>query len=181
LGILLMLMGCGPVPRNTPRPSGVSLEDAFRVQAADGRVLDGEAGHPSRFSLVRAGVRRSGLLLVAPIAVSAPLTGLVGKMVFRCLVAPVYNIGDGTILEIVLFEAEGNRMLMRRRVDPGRRSEDRQWIPLAVPFEISHGDASLLIRVSGGDSEKGAGAGVDLVADWLVVADPRLTAERSEK
>jgi hypothetical protein len=175
------LVGCAPLPRNNPQPSDVLFEDTFRLQPEGDLDLNANAGRPPRFSLVRAGVRRSGLLLVAPIAVSAPLTGRVGKMVFRCLVAPVYNIGDGTILEIVLLEAEGNRMLMRRRVDPGRRSEDRQWIPLAVPFEISHGDASLLIRVSGGDPEKGTGAGVDLVADWLVVADPRLTTERSEK
>jgi hypothetical protein len=175
--LLLALSGCAPVSRSIPLLTGVLLEDAFGLKAANGQALSGESRRPPHFSLVRAGTRRNGLLLVAPEVVSAPLPGLAGKMEFRCFVAPVYNIGDGVILEIVLEAEDRERVLLRRRLDAGRRAEDRQWNELVVPLQIPRDGASLLLRASGGDPEDNPGTGVDLVADWLVIADPRLTTE----
>jgi hypothetical protein len=161
---------------------GIPLAERLLLLREAGTDPTAEYLSPRRFSLVRGGVRREGLLLVAPAAMQAPLDGIRGTIEFRCSVAPVYNIGDGMTIEILLAFDGGQQSLMRRTVDAGRQSEDRQWIPIAVPVDLpAAGDAALVIRVSGGTPGGSSGTGPDLVADWLVVAGPEVIPERHER
>jgi hypothetical protein len=114
----------------------------------------------------RKGVRRSSLMLIAPASIQASLKGASGKMTLRGWAAPVFNIGDGFQMGLFLIGRGKPRCLWERYFDPGRKAEDRNWIPIVVPCELTEGD-QLVITVSGGPQE-------DLTADWLALSSLRL-------
>jgi len=129
---------------------------------------ENEGAFDPHFAAVRRGRRMDSMLLVAPVAIGASLAGLSGDFTFECLAAPVYNIGDGMRMELVLAAAGSERTLYSRYFDAGRRAGDRDWIPLAAPVNLrDSGEPELLIRLSGGRQG-------DLVADWLALASARL-------
>jgi hypothetical protein len=120
------------------------------------------------FPLVRAGERHAGVALIAPARLSVPVGASRGAFDFHCLAAPVYNVGDGTKLEIYREGREGRRKLFERYFDAARRSEDRRWTTISVPLDVGDAGVQIVLVVSGG-------ARGDMVADWLAIAEPRLS------
>ncbi len=125
----------------------------------------GDAGSFQRHGIaVRHGRRLQAMVLVAPTSVRAPLAGLAGEITLECLATPVFNIGDGIALAVVLRTGAGERLVYSRYFDAARRAEDRDWVPLSIPLELPETSPSeLIITVSGGPQG-------DLVADWLALA-----------
>lgn len=106
--------------------------------------------------------------LIAPVAIQAGLPGLSGKFTLKLLAAPVFNLGDGFQMEVLVGGAGDRKQIYTRYLDAGRKAADREWIPLEIPFELRGlADAYLEIRVSGGPQG-------DLVADWLALAEVHL-------
>ncbi|MDM7994135.1 MAG: hypothetical protein QUT30_00460 [Acidobacteriota bacterium] len=117
-------------------------------------------------AVVRKGLRKDTLTLVAPVSVQAVLPDASGKMMLEGLATPVFNIGDGIEMNLFLIRSGARRPIGRRYFDSGRRAEDRAWIPIAFPVDLHAGD-TLEIDVS-------AGPQGDLVADWLALSELRL-------
>lgn len=116
----------------------------------------------------RAGETRDATVLIAPVAANVALGGQAGRAVLECLTAPVFNMGDGFLLEISLWRAGSRETVCRRYYDPGRRASDRAWIILHVPIDFGEGGAAeLRFELSGGPQG-------DLTADWLALASARL-------
>jgi hypothetical protein len=111
------------------------------------------------------------MVLAAPVAISASLQGVSGKMKLVGLAAQVFNIGDGIQMEVVLVRAGMRQPLGSRYFDAARKAEDRDWIPIAMPLDLSEHD-NLEIRIS-------AGPRGDLVADWLALSSLRLLHEET--
>jgi hypothetical protein len=64
---------------------------------------------------------------------------------------------------------------LRRYFDAGRRAEDRDWIPLAIPFKAGpRPDNELIIAISGGPQD-------DLSADWLALSGLRLERRAADR
>jgi hypothetical protein len=117
----------------------------------------------------RRGRRMDSMLLVAPVTIRAPLAGSARNLTLECVAAPVFNVGDGMRMDVLLMTESGERLVYTRYFDAGRRAEDRDWIPLSIPLDGPATSASdLIIRLS-------AGPHGDLVADWLALASVRLT------
>jgi hypothetical protein len=164
---VLWTSACG-----TPRP-------AVRDRPPEGELLGGlrlaspvQAGGESplrpHVPVRRAGETRDATVLIAPVAASLALGGEAGRAVLECLTAPVFNMGDGFLLEISLWRAGGRETVYRRYYDPGRQASDRAWIALDVPLELGEGEAAeLRFELSGGPQG-------DLTADWLALASVRL-------
>lgn len=112
----------------------------------------------------RAGSKKRAMVLVAPAAASAPLEGPVGRIRLQLEIVPVFNVGDGILMEIWLRDSEPPVRVCSRYFNPGRRFEDRRWTPVTVDMNVHRGDAQLEIRVS-------AGPGGNLTGDWLAFAD----------
>ncbi len=152
----LLATGCSRAPR--PVPANV-LERFVPVVQSPNR--------PSLLNPVvvdRAGVKKSAMVLVAPIAVRAPLAGFLGRIELQLAVAPLFNVGDGIQMEIWLLDDGPPVRICTRYFDPGRRFEDRRWTPITATMDVHRRDARLEIRVSGGPEG-------NLTADWLAFAD----------
>ena len=120
-------------------------------------------------SVVRRGVRLDAMVLVAPVTIRAPLAGYAGSLTLDCVAAPVFNVGDGMQMDVLLRTGGDDHLLYTRYFDAGRRAEDRAWVPLSIPLEVADASRSeLVIMVSGGPQG-------DLIADWLALASIRLT------
>ena len=104
------------------------------------------------------------MLLVAPAVVRAPLAGYAGRCALRLLAAPVFNIGDGVQMEVILESSGTEETVYQQYFDAAREAENRKWIPLEITMDLPDGgDSFLLIRASGGPRG-------DLTADWLALA-----------
>jgi hypothetical protein len=118
--------------------------------------------------VVRNGKQKDAMRLVAPITVRVGLAGLSGRFTLRLVATPVFNIGDGLQMDILVGSGGDRRRVYGRYFDAGRKAGDRDWIPLEVPLDLSgKSDAYLEIQISGGPQG-------DLVADWLAVAEMRM-------
>ena len=144
--------------------SGTDLADRFAVIAPSA-----EKSFDRHFMVVRRGKRMDSMLLVAPVTIHAPLAGSEPNTMFECLATPVFNVGDGMRLDVLLKTGGSERLLFTRYFDAARRAEDRDWIPLSIPLAAPGVSASeLVMRLSGGPNG-------DLTADWLALASVRLT------
>jgi hypothetical protein len=160
IAALLCCTGCG-------NGSGIQeteykvLDLTDRFSAAESSKTD--AHFEKNTPVARKGVRKKALIISAPISIHASLHCISGEMVLRGWAAPVFNIGDG--LEMKLFlRRDGNRHpLIIRTFDAGRNAEDRAWVPIEIPLNLT-GKDRLEIEVT-------AGAQGDLTADWLALSD----------
>jgi hypothetical protein len=152
LAAWLGCVGCG----------GKTLVNAPAIDLAE-RFSLFEAGVPKtldrQVDVTRKGKKRKAFILVAPAVVRASLQGATGKMTLKCLVAPVFDVGDGMRMDVFLRRNGTRIQVGSRYFDPGRKAPDRDWISIAMPLSIHSGD-QLEIEVSGGPQG-------DLVADWL--------------
>lgn len=149
---------------------GLPPEDELlgRLRPASPVPAGGESPVRLHVPVRRAGVTRDATVLIAPVAASVPLGGTAGRVVLECLTAPVFNMGDGFLLEIAIVRAGRRESVCRRYYDPGRKAADRAWILLEVPLDLGEGDeAGLHLELSGGPQG-------DLTADWLALASARL-------
>jgi hypothetical protein len=156
----LGFIGCGK--KTIENEPAIDLGERFSLS---------EAGVPKTLDrhveVIREGREREAFILVAPSVVRASLQGAAKEMTLKCLVAPVYDVGDGIQMNVFL-ERGGTRIPVGSRYfDPGRKAQDRNWISIAMPLSIRPGD-QLEIEVSGGPQG-------DLVADWLAFSSVRLT------
>ena len=111
--------------------------------------------------VIRKGIKRKALIIVAPVRIHTPLHDITGKATIRGLVAPVFNTGDGVQLDLFLSRSGARDHVGSRLYDPGRNAGDRDWIPLIIPLEIGEEDC-LELEIS-------AGPQGDLTADWLAL------------
>ncbi len=167
------LTGCGRKAAPPAKDAVFELRDRLSVtRRQDGTPVSGGSYSP-HFEAVRNGIRRDSILLMPPVTVSAPLNGLPACATLRGIAAPVYNIGDGMQLDIVLIGEGNERTVYSRYYDAGRRAEDRRWVPFTAPLDLPVGqNFSLELRVT-------PGAQGDLVADWLAVSDLQVVQRTS--
>jgi hypothetical protein len=160
LAALLGFMGCGRSP--VVNESAIDLVERFSlIESGGSKTLD------RHVEVIRKGLKREAFILIAPAVIRASLQGALKEMTLNCLATPLFNVGDGIQMRVFLKRA-GNRIPVGNRYfDPGRKAEDRDWIPTAIPLSISRGD-QLEIEVS-------AGPQGDLVADWLALSSVCLT------
>jgi hypothetical protein len=164
---------CTRAPQPGRRDAGGwDLLPRFTIVREDG-VTEGGLRSPLRHEWVtRRGRRLDAAALVAPVAIRAKLTPVSGRFTLKLLASSLFNIGDGMLMEVFVGGPGTHRHICSRYFDAGRKAEDRDWIPLSVPLELSgHADTFVEIRVS-------AGPQGDLVADWLALAEARLDPER---
>ena len=140
--ILLASSACGHNP--VQNESAIDLGERFSLlEAGVSKTLD------THVEVTRKGQKREAFILVAPAVVRAPLQGALKVMTLQCLAAPVFDVGDGMQMNVYLTKA-GNRIPVGGRyIDPGRKAEDRDWIPVAIPLKVTEGD-QLEIEVSAG-------------------------------
>jgi hypothetical protein len=117
-------------------------------------------------SVIRKGLRKDALILIAPVSVRASIKGVSGRLMLKGLATPVFNIGDGIQMDLYLSRAGKRHFVGNRYFDSGRRAEDRGWIPIAFPLDLGE-DEQLEIEIS-------AGPQGDLVADWLALSSLHL-------
>lgn len=163
--IMLLATGCSRPP--SPSPAGLLEQFALASQVAERSSLK----YP--FVVYRAGLKKNAMVLVAPIKVKAPLEGLQGRIELQLLVVPVFNVGDGIQMDIWLHDQGSSVKVCSRYFDPGRRFEDRRWLPLTVPMDVRRKDAQFEIDISGGPEGS-------LTGDWLAFADMRISV-RAER
>jgi hypothetical protein len=153
-------MGCGRSP--VVNESAIDLGERFSlIESGGSKTLD------RHVEVIRKGLKREAFILVAPAVIRASLQGALKEMTLHCLAAPVFDVGDGIQMSVFLKRAGDRIPVGNRYFDPGRKADDRNWIPTAIPLSISQGD-QLEIEVS-------AGPQGDLVADWLALSSVRLT------
>jgi len=154
----------------------IDLSDRFVVDGASGKTGSAAiAAYSTHYPVARRGKRLDCMILVAPLSIRAPLGEIRGRMTLECLATPVFNVGDGFLMEVLVVSAGMERLAFSRYFDPGRSSEDRDWITLSIPLDFdSSRNAHLQIRVS-------AGPQGDLVDDWLALSGVRLKPEGTSK
>jgi hypothetical protein len=121
-------------------------------------------------AVIRRGQSRDALVLEAPVNLRAPLGALSSNTRLTAWATPVFNIGDGIQLDVLVATEDGSRLMESRYFDSGRRSEDRAWVPISIPLDLGAESKWLELRVSGGPQG-------DLVGDWLALADLRFSAD----
>jgi hypothetical protein len=112
------------------------------------------------------------MILIAPVSVGASLQGISGNATLEGLATPVFNVGDGMQMDLLVKHAGTTRSIGSRYFDSGRNAEDRNWIPIALPLNLGEDD-QLEIRIS-------AGPQGDLVADWLALSSLRLVQRKTD-
>jgi hypothetical protein len=166
----LCVTGCALVPR-AARPAAGELDWADRFSTGrEAAVAPGNSGSFQRHSFIkRNGQGKDAMVLVAPVAIKAALSGLAGRCRLQLQATPVFNIGDGLVMDIFVGSANERRQVFSRYLDAGRSAADRNWIPLEIELDVPGSDSPYLeIRASGGPQG-------DLVADWLALAALRIT------
>ncbi len=162
--LMALLSGCTPAVLSPVSSDDIDWPQRFLVRGdSDRRSFD-------RHSLVvRRGRKMDAMVLVAPLTISASLSGVSGGQILECLATPVFNTGDGIQLDIYLKTGMGEKKVYSRYFDAGRIAADRDWNPLSVPLDLGQDAGSeLTIKVSAGPQE-------DLVGDWLALSSMRLT------
>jgi len=165
---------CGPAqPGLPPRQAGVDLLDRLGTVRA-GTTVARESQSVRRHEWVeRRGRRLATTTLLAPVIVQADLAGLSGRFTLKLLASPLFNVGDGLRLDVLVSGDGDAQLVCSRYFDAGRLASDRDWVPLEVPLNLSGAaDSHLEIRVS-------AGPQGDLDADWLALAEARIVPEKA--
>jgi hypothetical protein len=143
----------------------VAQEDkSLRFERTDGA----RGPFEDHFEVTRHGIRRKAMRLIAPVAVRAPLEVATAGAELEFLAAPVFNVGDGMLLHVLLAGESGEEMLYTRYFDSGRKAADRQWVQIKVPLPLRPGARWLVLRVSGGPQG-------NFEADWLAIASMNLS------
>jgi hypothetical protein len=161
-GASLLLSGCSKT--EAQRTTGEEIDLIGRLVRTD--AVDQNKNVNRNLSVIRRGLRKDSMALVAPVSVRASLMGASGRRILEGWVTPVFNIGDGIQMDLFLNRAGRRRLIGSRYFDAGRKFEDRAWVPISFPVEIE-GNDQLEIAVS-------AGPQGDLVADWLALSGLRL-------
>ena len=85
--------------------------------------------------------------------------------------AAEFNVGDGFRMDVLVGGPGQTRRVYSRYFDAGRKAEDRRWISLEVPLDLTGSEGERVeVAVSGGPQG-------DLVADWLALAEVRVDPE----
>jgi hypothetical protein len=140
---------------------GVTL--IFSQEMQFQRISGAPESFEAHFDVVRRGIRRDAVRLIAPVAVRAPVEKGLDGMSLEFFAAPVFNVGDGMKLEIFMASDQGEELLYSRYFDAGRKAGDRDWAHIEIPLPARPAARWLLLRVSGGPQG-------DLDADWLAVS-----------
>ncbi len=173
LVVMLSAAACGTTSGVRQTIDGYDLAERFNLVHNEPPRAEGGVSFARHYEVTRNGVPRDAMLLVAPAEIRASLAGIKGQVILEGLAPPVFNIGDGIHMEIFLSDSHGCRKVFERSFDPGRRAQDRAWIPLEIPVELDGAASSQMgIRVS-------AGIQGDLVADWLALSSMRVVWKRS--
>ncbi len=175
-GLLLLMLSaaaCDPVAGARKTVTGCDLTERFNL-IHNGLPQSETAGSFVRhYDVIRNGVRRDAMVLVAPAEIRTSLAGIRGRVALEGLAAPVFNIGDGMQMDVLIADSQGRRKVFGCLFDPGRKAHDRAWIPLEIPMVLDGTpDSWLDIRLS-------AGARGDLVADWLALSAMRIVKKES--
>ncbi len=157
--------GCTPLPLDSPAPSEVlDLTGRFVAVKDSGTRVRSTGSFSLHQKVMRKGVRKDAVILQAPVSIRAPLDGIAGSVELRGFATPVFNVGDGIQMDMLLVISSLPTKIFSRYYDAGRRAEDRDWIPLEIPLELPDTkDKWLEIRVS-------AGPQGNLTADWLALS-----------
>jgi hypothetical protein len=132
------------------------------------RMAGAPESFENHFEVTRRGIRRDAMRLIAPVSVRTPLDIRSDGMVLDFFAAPVFNIGDGMTLEVLLTGDQGEDVLYSRSFDAGRKAVDREWTHIAIQLPIRPRARWLVLRVSGGPQG-------NLEADWLAIASMNLS------
>ena len=159
IAVLICLASCGNGGR-------IQEEDAPVLDLMD-RLAPTDSNQPDEHFkqdqlVIRRGLQRKALVIVAPVRIHASLQGVSGKVTLRGWATQVVNIGDGLQMDLFLRRSGIRHQIGSRYFDSGKKAEDRDWIPIEVPLEISEEDW-LEIEIS-------AGSQGDLVWDWLALS-----------
>ena len=157
--------GCG-----SGRPPANDAESAIDLSTRILPIDSGSGGNPEkRLEVVRKGIKRNAIVLVAQSVIRVSLQGVSGKRTLKFWAAPVFEVGDGMQMNLFLRRTKERVSVGGRYFDSGRKSEDRDWISIEAPLEIREGD-QLEIEVSPGPQG-------DSTADWLALSSLRLTLQ----
>jgi hypothetical protein len=160
---IVSLGGCTAGTQQKP-PANADVDLAERFSVLSPRAESGGRDFDAHFEVTRKGRHRDSMVLTAPVTIHASLAGFSGFMVLKALATPVFNVGDGIEMNIILRSEGTGKLIYTRYFDAGRRAEDRDWISLSIPLELGNAqDPWLEIRVSGGPQG-------DYVADWLALS-----------
>jgi hypothetical protein len=108
------------------------------------------------------------MVLVAPVAARARLSKSSNSCVLEFGAVPVFNLGDGLNLVVLLSDSTGSRVLLERPFDAGRNAADREWAEFRIPIEVrGESEAHIELRVTSGPYGEETG-------DWLAISNPRL-------
>ena len=171
--LLTLEAACKPATADGESAPFLDLGDSFAANIVPGgRRSEGGGSFTPHFKVARNGITRDAMILEAPVTIRTSLRVTGDDAKLECLSTPVFNIGDGMQLEMALTNHDRRRVIFSRYYDPGRKLEDRAWIPLSIPlgFDSASGETQLEIRVSGGPQG-------DLVADWLSLSMVRIVQE----
>lgn len=170
LGTILYACSQSPPGRGSDG-TGMDLADRFRIAAGEGAPAGNANSLMRHFRVTRRGRQMDTTTLIAPVAIRAGLGGLSGRFALKILASPVFNVGDGVQMDVILDGAGQSKQVGRHYFDAGRIAGDRDWIALEYPVDLTGAaDAYLEIRIS-------AGPQGDLVADWIALAEVRITRE----
>lgn len=159
IAVLICLASCG-------NRDGIQQEDAPVLSLMD-RLAPVDSGQTDEHfkqgqPVIRKGLKRNALVVVAPICIHASLQGISGKVTLRGLATQVFNTGDGIQLNIFLRRNGTRYRVGSRYFDSGKKAEDRAWVPIEVPLAIGQEDWL--------EMEISAGPQGNLVADWLALS-----------
>jgi hypothetical protein len=155
--------------------AGIDLADRFHVVPGESAPAGHETVLKRHYRVTRRGKQMDTTTLIGPAVIRAGLADLSGKFALKMLASPLFNVGDGVQMDIILGGAGDRRPIGSRYFDAGRRAENRDWIALSIPIDLTGAaDAYLEIRLS-------AGPQGDLVADWLALAEVRIIQERAAR
>jgi hypothetical protein len=165
--LITCLCGCNAPPGlESAEKSKYDLTDRFSVISPQTSPASRE--FYAHFFVSRKGSRKDSMVLTAPTAVHASLAGFAGQVKLMGLATPVFNVGDGIQLDILLKENGTTQLIYNRYFDAAHLAEDRDWIPFSVPMELKSGtDNWLEIQISGGPQG-------DNTADWLALQAMRI-------
>jgi hypothetical protein len=158
--------GTGAVPPATAQ----EVDLMTRLMPVPDPGLNG-ANVVGNLAVIRKGLRREALVLIAPVSVRSTLAGVSGQRMLKGWATPVFNVGDGLQMNLFLLGPGGRRFVGGRYFDAGRKFEDREWIPIAFPLDLGQDD-QLEIEVSAGPQENSA-------ADWLALSSLHLTQRKT--
>jgi hypothetical protein len=159
--------GCSAKSKEKEHSSPLVLTSRFFAPGA--RLKGSGTGTVDpHFPVVRKGRRRDAMLLIAPVTAKAQVVGIGGNCLLEAWCTQVFNTGDGIEMDIYLTVRGERRKIYSRYFDAGRRTEDRDWIPISVPLNLGkERDSQIEIEAS-------AGPQGDLTGDWLALSCVRL-------